>query len=171
MMDDIYPRLVEAAKQPRVVFLDNGKVDRIFPTDRQGMEHKFYTKREYNAFLLAEKAKRDLLERPITAFGETKSLSAWIDDVHCELNSPERIARRLDKGWPPEAAISTPLSIYGDDTEDRKFAEAKQNREAAAEEKPQRRVRPAHAGSRAGGEAGHASPLLDQTQPLPMPQF
>jgi hypothetical protein len=135
-MDAIYPRLAAAARQPRVVFRDDGLVERIFPkTYGEGMEHKLYTKREYNAFLLEEKAKRDLLEREATAFGETKPFSAWIDDPRCKADKAGQIARRLDRGWQPEEAIATHYSSYGDDTKDKEIAEAKRQREKEAEAK------------------------------------
>ena len=136
-MDAIYTALHAAAMQPRVVNRDDGKVERI-TRDGDRMRHTLYTKREYNAFLLAEKARRDLLERQATAFGETKSLSAWIDDVRCKPDSADQIARRLDKGWPPEDAIATQFSPYEEESKDRKVAEAKQQREAEAEAKNRR---------------------------------
>jgi hypothetical protein len=44
--------------------------------------------------------------RLVTAFGETKSVSAWAEDSRCRARY-FTLCRRLQSGWNPEAAIST----------------------------------------------------------------
>lgn len=41
----------------------------------------------------------------ITAFGETKILADWLKDSRCKINFSS-LKYRLDRGWPPEKAIS-----------------------------------------------------------------
>lgn len=43
----------------------------------------------------------------VTAFGETKTITAWTEDVRCacDINA---LLHRLRKGWESEAAITTP---------------------------------------------------------------
>lgn len=43
--------------------------------------------------------------RPITAFGETKLVVEWSEDPRCAV-SHDALAKRLDAGWPAEAAMS-----------------------------------------------------------------
>jgi hypothetical protein len=45
--------------------------------------------------------------RWITAWGETKPLSAWGEDERCQV-SYVAVSRRLGNGWRPEAAMSSP---------------------------------------------------------------
>jgi len=50
----------------------------------------------------------------ITAFGETKCQSAWLEDQRC-LVKKDSLVDRLNKGWDAEKAISTPptrLNVY-----------------------------------------------------------
>lgn len=46
---------------------------------------------------------------PITAFGETRVLSAWGCDSRCTV-SPQTVSKRLRKGWTAEAAIAQPAA-------------------------------------------------------------
>jgi hypothetical protein len=46
----------------------------------------------------------------ITAWGEAKSWNAWANDPRGVV-SDKIIKRRIDAGWNPEAAISTPAGM------------------------------------------------------------
>ena len=46
----------------------------------------------------------------LTAWAETKSVNAWSTDRRA-LVSDKIIKRRIDAGWIPEAAISTPAGM------------------------------------------------------------
>lgn len=46
----------------------------------------------------------------ITAWGERKSANAWANDPRCVV-SDKIIKRRINAGWSPEAAISTPAGM------------------------------------------------------------
>jgi len=48
----------------------------------------------------------------VTAFGETKSASAWARDPRCTVGTAG-IAKRLHRGMPPEQAITQPNSYRG----------------------------------------------------------
>lgn len=50
--------------------------------------------------------------RYITAHGETKSLADWIDDPRCVVEK-NTLRGRLDSGWKPEVALSTPSRYPG----------------------------------------------------------
>ncbi|MGW4441921.1 hypothetical protein [Streptomyces sp. NPDC004682] len=54
----------------------------------------------------------ELARGPITAFGETKMLSAWAKDDRCTVNR-EALRTRLALGWAPETAISRPRHERG----------------------------------------------------------
>lgn len=43
--------------------------------------------------------------RMITAFGETKPMSAWVEDPRCK-TSKHGLRKRLVRGWSPEQAIT-----------------------------------------------------------------
>lgn len=45
--------------------------------------------------------------RMIIAFGETRCLEAWAEDPRCTIHKAS-LAGRLNRGWDPERAISTP---------------------------------------------------------------
>jgi hypothetical protein len=49
----------------------------------------------------------------IAAYGETKSYSRWSRDTRCRVPKPT-LQHRLDHGWSPEKAISTPPKIQND---------------------------------------------------------
>jgi hypothetical protein len=42
----------------------------------------------------------------VCAFGETKALSAWLDDPRCAVERYETLQWRITQGWPPEVAIT-----------------------------------------------------------------
>lgn len=44
----------------------------------------------------------------VTAFGETKPLSEWADDLRCKVGRIQLWGRLNSKKWTPEAAITTP---------------------------------------------------------------
>ncbi|MBS1712776.1 MAG: hypothetical protein JST30_00415 [Armatimonadetes bacterium] len=46
------------------------------------------------------------LARPLTVFGETKTVAEWADDPRCR-PSLEELKRRLKWGWTPEEAVTT----------------------------------------------------------------
>lgn len=46
--------------------------------------------------------------RMVTAWNETKPLNAWVDDTRCNVKRTT-LRSRLDKGWFPEIAISSPV--------------------------------------------------------------
>lgn len=46
--------------------------------------------------------------RQITAWGETKRLMDWLDDPRCTIYSWKALTGRLDRGWPPEIAMTAP---------------------------------------------------------------
>lgn len=54
--------------------------------------------------------------RKIAAFGRTLTISEWAREIGC---NPETIRARLDRGWPPEKAVSEPI--------DKKFHSKKRN--------------------------------------------
>ncbi len=45
----------------------------------------------------------------LTAFGETKSVAEWMEDGRCVSPSRSTLSARLDAGWTPENALSTPF--------------------------------------------------------------
>jgi hypothetical protein len=46
----------------------------------------------------------------VTAFGETKGIADWLDDPRCRTTSRTTLIGRLNGGWPPERALSSPKS-------------------------------------------------------------
>jgi hypothetical protein len=49
--------------------------------------------------------------RIVIAFGETKCLAEWVDDHRCKVSWPA-LARRIDRGWPTEEAITSEKRNY-----------------------------------------------------------
>lgn len=47
--------------------------------------------------------------RQMTAFGETKCMSEWLEDERCVVNK-NTLKNRVFRGWPDEEAISTPTT-------------------------------------------------------------
>jgi hypothetical protein len=48
------------------------------------------------------------VNRPLTAFGETKKLKEWGIDSRCKVNFDTIYRRVFECGWEPEKAITTP---------------------------------------------------------------
>lgn len=46
--------------------------------------------------------------RIITAYGESKSVTEWLKDPRCELDSVSTLWARINRNWPAESAICTP---------------------------------------------------------------
>lgn len=44
----------------------------------------------------------------VTAFGETKCLITWMEDSRCTKMSYIGLLQRLNRGWPPEKALTHP---------------------------------------------------------------
>jgi hypothetical protein len=57
----------------------------------------------------AEQTKNQRKTLWISAFGDTKRISDWVDDDRCSI-SRGTLSQRLRAGWNPEEAISAPLS-------------------------------------------------------------
>jgi hypothetical protein len=51
--------------------------------------------------------------RVITAFGESKSLTEWVEDPRCEVDSVKTLWKRINDGWPPERALTRPMRRRG----------------------------------------------------------
>lgn len=47
--------------------------------------------------------------RLIEAFGESKSVTEWLDDPRCQPTSVAVLWKRINDGWPSEAAITRPV--------------------------------------------------------------
>lgn len=47
-------------------------------------------------------------EKDLTAWGETKKRSEWLQDPRCKLTNTNTIRNRLNRGYAPEDAISIP---------------------------------------------------------------
>lgn len=47
----------------------------------------------------------------VTAFGETKPLTYWVDDQRCVVNK-STLESRIRRGWNPEEALQTPRGPY-----------------------------------------------------------
>ena len=47
--------------------------------------------------------------RLITAFGETKSVTEWVNDPRCGAGTVKTLWKRINDGWPAERAVSTQL--------------------------------------------------------------
>lgn len=47
------------------------------------------------------------VDRLLTAFGETRTLSDWLTDPRCSVSSVVTIAQRIERGWGGEEAITT----------------------------------------------------------------
>jgi hypothetical protein len=47
--------------------------------------------------------------RVIHAFGQDKSISEWVADDRCPDVAASTVWKRINDGWPPERAISTPV--------------------------------------------------------------
>lgn len=58
----------------------------------------------------SEQANNRRTSRLVAAFGETKTVAQWVSDPRCAVTgrAHERITQRLNAGWSPERAISTP---------------------------------------------------------------
>jgi hypothetical protein len=58
----------------------------------------------------AEQALNKRNSRIIEAFGESKNLISWVSDPRAKISSINTLHQRLEWGWDPEKAISTPPS-------------------------------------------------------------
>jgi hypothetical protein len=47
--------------------------------------------------------------RLIEAFGESKSVTEWVNDPRCQAGSVKTLWNRVNLGWPPERAITAPV--------------------------------------------------------------
>ncbi|MEU6814084.1 hypothetical protein [Streptomyces sp. NPDC046860] len=75
-----------------------------------GEEHS--TKRARPKDTRKDRHRWELARGPITAFGETKVVSAWAKDARCTVNL-QALRTRLALGWNPETAISRPRHERG----------------------------------------------------------
>lgn len=51
--------------------------------------------------------------RVVTAFGESKSLTEWMEDPRCEVPRLATLWKRINDGWPPESALTRPVRDRG----------------------------------------------------------
>jgi hypothetical protein len=55
-----------------------------------------------------EQARNRRTTKLVMAFGEEKTVAEWLEDHRCHSNNRSLLYDRLDRGWEPERAISTP---------------------------------------------------------------
>lgn len=58
-----------------------------------------------------EQSRNKRNNRLLTVFGETKPLSAWVEDSRCAV-SRESLKDRVRRGWDVEKALTTPSAKY-----------------------------------------------------------
>ena len=91
----------------RVVTRENNPVVVIDHIDGNRLNNQ---KANLRRFTLKENANNRIDNRKIFAFGETKTVSEWVDDPRCSVDY-EMLQKRFKAGVPPELAI---LALKGE---------------------------------------------------------
>lgn len=87
------------------------KAEEILLLTKKKMQETGLTRLEARKEVLEERKQASLLgkTRKLTAFGETKTYSEWVEDERCPLQKTHTIYSRIHKDWSPERAITQPV--------------------------------------------------------------